>query len=121
MLTQSPACSFLIASSIAGWKIPPPRTVSITWPRVKNLENILPGVRPTCDFSNLEGIIARKYMGGTHGLVNMISLAEPDQNVVRVKGSEKSTRARLYEQNAIDVEKCNISKKQAECNPTHQP
>jgi hypothetical protein len=51
----------------------------------------------------------------------MMSLAEPDQNVVRVEGSGKSTRARLYEQNAIEEEKGNISKKQAELNQTHQP
>jgi len=60
-------------------------------------------------------------MGSTHGLVNMMSLAEPDQNVVRVEGSGKSTGARLYEQNAIEEEKGNISKKQAELNQTHQP
>ena len=35
--------SFSIASSIAGWKTPCPRNVSMTWPYWKNLEKTLSG------------------------------------------------------------------------------
>ena len=42
-LTHSPRLSFSIASSMAGWKTPLPRNVSMTWPYRKNLEKTLSG------------------------------------------------------------------------------
>lgn len=55
-------------------------------------------------------------MGSTHGLVNMMSLAEPEQNMVRMKRPKADQNA-IVRRNAIDVEKGNANEKQAEMKP----
>jgi hypothetical protein len=51
----------------------------------------------------------------------MMSLAEPDQNVVRGRRFRKVNQITIVRRNDIDVEKRNANENEAEVIQTHQP